>query len=119
MESINIEEHLASWLDARMGVPVLWEVPNPRPSSFVTVERTGGQRDSVVVDRPVLAIQCWAASRAEASRLAYEVDALLPGFACEPGITKASRNSLYNHPDTDGAKIRPRYQIVADLVTTF
>lgn len=119
MQSINVEQRLADWLGALLSVPVLWGVPEDRPPSFVTVERTGGARDSRVVDRPTVAIQCWAGTRAEASILAYEVDSLLPSFAGEDGICSVKRNSLVNWPDIDGSGSRPRYQIVVDLVTAY
>lgn len=118
MQSMNVEQRLADWLGGALSVPVFWSVPESRPPSFVTVERTGGARDSQAIDRPTVAIQCWAGTRAEASCLAYEVDSLLPSFAREKGVCSVRRNSLVNWPDIDGTGSRPRYQIVVDLVTT-
>lgn len=94
-------------------MPVDADVPKPRPPSFVTVERTGGQRTGVI-DNPRVAIQCWGRTRYDAATLAYEVDGLLDAFAYEPGIHKVERDSLYNFPDSSGS---PRYQITASIKT--
>lgn len=116
VEVIDVELAFIEFVKARIGIEAYADVPNPRPSEFVTVERTGGARDSVVIDNPVLAIQCWAKTRYEASALAREVDGVLPDFAYEPGICKVDRASLYNFPDEEGGD--GRYQIVAEIKTT-
>lgn len=113
---INIETELRKWLTGRLSASVHTEVPNPRPSSFITLERTGGTSDSVILDRPTIAIQCWAATRKEASDLAYEVDALIAQMIEHPNISQARRASFYNFPDLKSGN--PRYQVVISLVTT-
>lgn len=114
MNSIDVERSLVEWIGVNVHVPVSAEVPKPRPPSFVTVERTGGQRAGVI-DNPVVAIQCWGRTRYDAAKLAYEVDGLLSAFAYEPGVHKVERVSLYNFPDEKGGE--GRYQIVANIKT--
>ena len=55
---------VASHLADVLAVPVVHDVPNPRPASFVTVRRGGGVRHTVVTDKPQLLFECWA-DRAE------------------------------------------------------
>jgi hypothetical protein len=114
MQSLNIEAALIAWLGVRCEVPVSADVPAKRPPAFITVERTGGPRENVVVDRPAIAIQCWAETRDKALQLAYSIDAILLGFTGVAGVNKVIRGSLYNFPDGKN----PRYQIVVDFVTT-
>jgi hypothetical protein len=112
----DIEAQFISWLAECVEVSVSADVPNPRPLSFITVERTGGARASVVRDTPTLAVQCWAATRSQASALALTVDDLLPLFAFEPGIGRVARNSLIHFPDLEGKVAR--YQLVVDIICT-
>lgn len=111
---LNIESALVAFYKER-GYRALTEVPDPRPEQFVSIERTGGASDSVVVDRPTIAVQCWAKTREDAARLAYEIDALIDELQTIPNITYAQRNALYNFPDLKGQ--HARYQIILDLVT--
>ena len=113
--AFNVEAALIAFLKAQTGVEAYADVPNPRPTEFITVERTGGSRTDVVVDNPTLAVQCWSSSRAAASELALAVDEALPRFAYEPHVHKVERLSLYNHPDEKGNAAR--YQIVVQLKT--
>ncbi|MDR1954286.1 MAG: hypothetical protein LBQ21_07460 [Clostridiales Family XIII bacterium] len=117
---MSIETKLIEWLSSRLAVPVSADVPEVRPPSFVTVERTGGDTvraygGALVQDNPEMAIQCWAHTRAEAESLACAVDDLLPTFAYEPHIGRVARNSLYNFPDETGHV--GRYQLVVDITT--
>lgn len=109
---MNIEAKIVSYLNEN-GFETYADVPNPRPKAFVTVERTGGTSDSVVLDRPTVAVQAWAATRYEASELMLAVDACMAEIATESDVTSCRRNSMYNYPDGSQA----RYQAVYDLVT--
>ena len=112
---MNIEAALIGWLDIRIQPLVAADRPSDPPEVMVTVERTGGSADTVVIDRAMIAVQCWARTRLETAELAYEVDELVSGqFQHEAGIHRVERNSLYNYP-TD--KKEPRYQIVYEITT--
>ncbi len=54
------------WADIHCGTAV----PNPRPSTFVVVRRTGGTIDGLVIDRPTLVTEAWSTVESTASRLA-------------------------------------------------
>ena len=110
---MNIEATIISYLNEN-GIKAVSDVPKDRPERFVTVERTGGTHDSVVLDRPTVAVQAWASTRYEASELMMEVDALMRNLVSVEGVNRCKRNSLYNYPDESG---HPRYQAVYDLVT--
>lgn len=64
-------------IDAVTAVPVRGKVPNPRPASFVTVRRTGGVKQNVVMDEATLAVECWAATDEAAHDLAQIARAAL------------------------------------------
>jgi metal-dependent amidase/aminoacylase/carboxypeptidase family protein len=70
-------------------VPVRSRVPNPRPSRFVLVFRTGGPRANVVTDSAQLTIEAWAASDVDAHDLAQAARAVLIGMegAVTGGVT--------------------------------
>lgn len=53
---------IVDYLDGLLGVPVRHEVPNPRPATFVTVDRGGGTRHTIVTDAPLVLLEAWAAS---------------------------------------------------------
>lgn len=62
IEFPDAERIVIDFLTPRVGVPVSLRVPNPRPASFVTVQRVGGPRLNLVADNATLAIEGWAAS---------------------------------------------------------
>lgn len=110
---MNIEATIISYLQDN-GINAVADVPKNRPDEFVTVERTGGTHDSVVLDRPTVAVLAWSTTRFKASELMMEVDALMRNLASVEGVNRCTRNSLYNYPDESG---HPCYQAVYDLVT--
>ncbi len=112
---MNIETKIINYLN-KNGFQAYANVPSSRPASFVTVERTGGSHDSVVIDRPTVAIQAWADKRLSASELAYSVRDALSEMVSEANICKVSINSIYNYPDHESGS--NRYQLVVDFVTT-
>ena len=112
---MNIETKIIDYLKKK-GFQAYANVPSSRPASFVTVERTGGGFDSVIIDRPTVAVQMWAPSRLAASELAYAVRDNILKMNELVGISKVSLNALYNFPDADSGT--NRYQAVFDFVTT-
>lgn len=112
---MNIESRIIKYLkDA--GFEAYANVPAKRPESFVTVERTGGGFDNVIIDHPTIAIQAWGKKRLDASELAYAVRETLQEMVKESGICKVSINTIYNYPDPESGAAR--YQLVVDFVVT-
>lgn len=109
----DVEQALVEWLPGAVGAPCFADVPDPRPDSFLTVERTGGSA-SLGVDRPGVAVQAWAPTRAAASALALAArDALILRSTEIPEICRCSVDSVYNFPDPDSRSAR--YQLSVSL----
>lgn len=114
---IDIEELLVAYLSENLDIPVAADVPENTDEieSFISLERTGGHFDSIVLDHPTVAIQCWATTRKYAKDLAYQVDSFIRAMPdVYYNVADVSRNSLYNFPDIKTRK--PRYQLVADFL---
>jgi hypothetical protein len=107
---LNNDEYLES-----INVKAYADIPNSRPKEFISLERVSGDNYSIILDRPTLAVQVWADTRAKASNLAYKVNDILQSLINLQGIQKVKTNSIYNFPDETGKTAR--YQIVLDLVT--
>ncbi|QPK80818.1 DUF3168 domain-containing protein [Schaalia sp. ZJ405] len=96
--------------------PAFVDVPAKRPQRFITVERTGGRRDSLS-DKVTLAVQAWAETRAQAALLADEVTQLLLDAPLTlPTLASVDVLSVYNFPDPDSEN--PRYQMTV-VATVF
>ena len=76
--------HLRAALpDHDVTAPVHNEVPNPRPSAFVRVLRTGGPKnnDLPILEDAQLTVECWADDQPAAAALARVTRALVNGMA--------------------------------------
>ena len=113
--AFDIERALVAWVPGALGVPCVGDVPERLPDRFVTVDRTGGGSD-LAVDRPTVALQCWAMSRADASDLAASMrDALIERLPAEvPQVVRVEVVGCYAFPDPE--QRRPRYQVLASFV---
>ena len=112
---MDAERSLVDYLNgAGIGATAYYDVPADRPASFLVVERTGGPRTDIVVERPMLDVQCWAESRRDAALLADAVaDALraMPDAVAE--CFHVSITSTYR--DTDLESGTPRYHVVCEI----
>lgn len=111
---MQIESKMISWLNAReLSAEAMSSAPAGRsPHRCVTVERTGGPSDGFI-DHPTVAVQSWAATKAEAEALALEVDrVLVGGFADGVEIVSITRSGLAWFPTT---KKEPRYQALYSI----
>lgn len=109
---MKIEQELVAYMAERLGCQVSVAVPNPRPERLVTVERTGGPSEWPAIDRPTVAVQCWAKTRLGALELAQEAEAAMDALPSLNWCYRASKNSDYYFPGEGG---EPRYQLVYDL----
>jgi hypothetical protein len=102
------------------GVTVATNVPNSRPVKLVRVRRRGGPRRDVVLETPLLLVDCWAAEEVVASDLARLAAGV---FASLQGQTVAGSHITHaeilggpsNDPDPDSAS--PRYSFTGQLTT--
>lgn len=113
----NIEVLVIDWLKTVVGedYPVSSEKPKNAPDTFILVDRNGGPREAMVLDRASILIEVYNKnSRLDASDKANEIADLipqLPGY--DQNITHADVNSVVSLDDTL-AQYR-RYQIYCDV----
>lgn len=115
---LNVEAATIAWLSALSGYeswPVFGDMPQAKPDSFILVDRTGGAREAMVLDRADILIEVYhKQSRMAASDKANEIADAVPGLvATADDITHASVNSVVNLPDTLASY--HRYQVYCDI----
>ena len=112
MGVFSVTEAMVAWLES-MGYEASMDVPADMPGEFVTVERTGGSANSMV-DHPIMAVQCWATTGADAEAIANEARLRLLTEQPPAGIHSVRPNAgPYKHNDPDTR--RPRWQFVLDV----
>jgi hypothetical protein len=119
MDNPNVEKLVIAWLGTLSEVTTDWPVSGDKPKSlppqFIIVDRTGGPREAMVLDRAEILVEVYCKdSRTTASDMAnYIADQVqfLPAYA--ESITHASVNSLINLDDLVGEY--SRYQLYLDV----
>jgi hypothetical protein len=113
----NIEQLVIAWLTNASGNywPVFGDKPKDAPEAFILVDRTGGPREAMVLDRAEILIEVYhKKSRLKASNRASAIADVIVGLeAYDHNITHADVNSLVNLDDTQGQY--HRYQIYCDV----
>ncbi|WP_438980197.1 hypothetical protein [Polynucleobacter sp.] len=113
----GVEELVIAWLGELSGNdwPVYGDKPQQVPKQFILVDRTGGPREAMVLDRAEILIEVYDKdSRLGASNRASAIaDAIVGLEAFNHDITHADVNSLVNLDDTIGQY--HRYQIYCDV----
>jgi len=108
----SIEEAVRNWL-VGMGYNAYVRVPKNRPQRFVTVERTGGGVENMV-DYPLVAVQTWAQTQAEAEEDAAAIRMVALVGNLPEGVHSMRVNAgPYKFYDEDS--MQPRYQVVFDV----
>lgn len=96
---IIVRDFLVSHLE----VPVKTRVPASRPAVFVRAWRTGGAAVNRVLDRPMITVQAWAVTDADAASLAGRCRDLVygsyTGMSLVRGVEEVT--GLYYDPDPD------------------
>lgn len=108
----SIEEAVRNWL-VDMGFDAYVRVPKDRPQRFVTVERTGGGVADMV-DYPLIAIQTWAQTQAEAEEDASAIRMVALVGELPEGVHSMRVNSG-PYKFYDESSMMPRYQVVFDV----
>jgi len=112
----NIETSVITWLESVVGDwPVAGDKPDNPGEKFITIDRTGGPRESMVLDQAEILIEVYHKdSQVTASDKANEIADLIPQLkAYADNITHASVNSVVNLDDTIAQYYR--YQIYCDI----
>ena len=101
-------EALRAHIEDVLGVPVYAQMPNPRPASFVYLDRSGGPL-ALSSDSPLVTFEAWAPSKQRAyllaQRLREHVVRCLPPLV--GGVRVVSRREVtglsYEPPAVSGA----------------
>jgi len=108
----SIEEAVRNWL-VGMGYDAYVRVPKNRPQRFVTVERTGGGVENMV-DYPLVAVQAWAQTQAEAEEDASAIRMVALVGNLPEGVHSMRVNSgPYKFYDEES--MMPRYQVLFNV----
>lgn len=105
----DIEAVVVGWLNAVLdghGVtsPVSTRVPNPRPSRFIRVQRTGGPQQTVVTDGAQVTIEVWDDNAPDAAAAARIVRAVVAGAR---NVTTPSGDLIYRTDEFSGPSLLP------------
>ena len=117
MAKIDVEAVVVAWLNSVL--PSGWTAYGDKPETpgekYVLVDRTGGPRESIVLDKAEILIEVYHKdSRSTAKNMALDIDDRLKELeAYNDNLTHAKRNSLVNLDDTLGQY--HRYQIYVDV----
>ena len=90
----NVEAAIVAHLNSH-GFTCYADVPADPPSTYCTVDRTGGEHTEHV-DHATIAIDCIAPTRYEASELALEVDDAMESLVSEPRICRVDKQYIQN-----------------------
>lgn len=116
MSKPNVEKEVISWLEIMLGDswPVFGDQPKERPQGYILVDRTGGPRESIVLDRAEILIEVYHKnSRVQASDKANEIADNIVSLLDREHITRAVVNSVVNLDDLTNQY--SRYQIYCDV----
>lgn len=113
----DVEEIVVSWLNDFVGED--WSAsgdkPKQLPNQFIIVDRTGGAREAMVLDRAEILIEVYhKTSRVAAKNKANEIaDRAVELLSYSDDITRSVVNSVINLPDLIGQY--QRYQVYLDV----
>lgn len=105
-------------LAAALAEPVHARVPNPRPSTFVRVERTGGPAGNLVSDGATIVVESWATTEADAHDLAQlcrralrQATATVVGGVTVYRVTEVSGPGRLPDPESDQARYTQTFTV--------
>ena len=116
MANANVEKIVIGWLNANAGTgwQVYGDMPKERPDKFILVDRTGGPRESMVLDKAEVLIEVYHKdSRVDASDKAQDIADIIPQLIAIESVTRAKVNSVVKLDDLIGQYWR--YQIYVDV----
>lgn len=116
MAKANVEKEVLTWLETFVtdSWPVFGDQPKEKPESYILVDRTGGPREHMVLDKAEILIEVYhKASRVAASDKAQLIADAMPSLLNTESITHAEVNSLVKLDDT--INVYFRYQLYCDI----
>lgn len=98
-------------------VTAVSRVPNPRPPEFVRIERLGGIRRNLILDRPRIDVECWSGSEEDAEALCSKVRAYVLAMAGKRGDTTVYDVAEVSGPMwlPDSVSGQPRYSFAVEF----
>lgn len=117
MAKVDVEAVVVAWLNSILGAG--WaahgDKPSDAPTQYVLVDRTGGPRESMVLDKAEILIEVYhKTSRSTAKNKALDIaDRIIELEAYNADITHAAVTSVVNLDDLLGQY--QRYQIYVDV----
>ena len=117
MAKADVEELVVAWLNSMVGTgwAASGDTPKTKPNQYITVDRTGGPREAMVLDRAAILIEVYCkTSRATAKDKAINIaDRLIELEVYSNDITHASVNSVVHLDDILAQYYR--YQVYCDV----
>lgn len=117
MAKVDVEAVVVAWLNSILGSGwvAYGDKPDDAPAQYVLVDRTGGPRESMVLDKAEILIEVYhKTSRSTAKNKANDIaDRVIELEAYNDNITHAAVNSVVNLDDTLAQY--HRYQIYVDV----
>lgn len=119
---IDIEAGAVTLLTSATGKPWATRIPNPRPTVFGKVSRIGGVRPNLILEAPLLLVECWAGDEVAAFDLCADAWAVFDQLSREGGwlgaawvaeCDPASPISYY-----DSSTGLPRFQFTVNLTVS-
>lgn len=107
-----IEQIIKEYLEQKIQVPVVLEIPAKPPNQFLLIERIGGGAGQLLCS-PMIAIQSYGASLLEAAQLNERVKTAMEQLAEMDPICSVKLNTDYNF--TNPATKQYRYQAVFNI----
>jgi len=117
LDKADVEEVTTAWLTSWL--PDGWAASGDKPKTagekYILVDRTGGPREAMVLDRAVINIEVYhKTSRLEAKNMANEIANRIRELeAYEHNVTHAAVNSFVHLPDLIAQY--ERYQVYCDI----
>lgn len=109
---MDVERVVATRLMGATGIGTVLEVPERRPSEFVSVELTSSSGGRFI-RTCVLAVQAWAPTRRRAREMALALERAIYDLTDESNIFRAVPTNVYRWPDPDSRQ--ERYQITVEV----
>jgi hypothetical protein len=118
MDKPNVEKIVIAWLPTLSDIGTDWPVygdkPAELPEKYILVDRTGGPREAMVLDRAEILIEVYhKTSRVAASDMANYIADNIRGLTATESITRAEINSVVNLDDIIAQY--SRYQVYCDV----
>ncbi len=107
-----IEYIVLQYLSSALDVPVVLEIPENPPETFVFLEKTGGGEREFIVSSTI-AVQSYAPSLSRAAELNEKVKMAMRNLITLDSVARVQLNSDY--PFNDTTRKRRRYQAVFDI----